>query len=177
MINQHLRLKQSKHVHAASLQIFPDPSAFCVPCASDCSELASIAETCPNSPANLLQRADELAWFGRWREASPLFAKAEERFAARGDQSRALYAKVSQIPPVIETSNLPPLIAEMNRLLSLPTAAQSDTRLRILTVKGMAEYYYDATIANETWRSVEALATQLHQYRLASRASGELREG
>jgi CHAT domain-containing protein len=103
----------------------------------------------------------------------PAFCPGGRAFAARGDQSRALYAKVSQIPLLIETSNLPPLIADMNRFLSLPTAAQPDTRLRILTVKGMAEYYYDAAIAKETWQSVEALTTQRHEYRLASRASGE----
>jgi CHAT domain-containing protein len=152
---------------------------FLIPLVFVCLTLVTVAnwhrllKPSTNSPEDLLQRADEMAWFGRWQDASPLFSQAEERFAARGDQSRALYAKVSQIPPVIETSNLPPLIADLNRFLSSPTAAQPDTRLRILTVKGMAEYYYDAAIARETWRSVEALATQRHEYRLASRASGE----
>ena len=91
---------------------------FLIPLVFVCLTLVTVAnwhrllKPSTNSPEDLLQRADEMAWFGSWQDASPLFSQAEERFAARGDQSRALYAKVSQIPPVIETSNLPPLIAD-----------------------------------------------------------------
>jgi hypothetical protein len=51
------------------------------------------------SAEDLLFRADTLAWNDRWEEAAPLYQRAETLFKAEGNQSRALYAAVSQIPP------------------------------------------------------------------------------
>lgn len=45
--------------------------------------------------------------------------------------------------------------------------------MRILTILGMLETNYDASMARQTWSEVESLANQRHYYLLASRAVGE----
>jgi CHAT domain-containing protein len=126
-----------------------------------------------SSPEQILQHADEMAWLNNWFGAAPEYRRAEKLFEKRGDAPLALYAHVSQLVPQIETTSMPALISEINRSLSQPGANIPEVRLRILTVKGMAELNYDAAMARRTWHEVESLAKQRHEYRLASRASGE----
>lgn len=136
--------------------------------------LNRILQPSPESAEGLLNRADQMAWVNNWVGASLLFAKAEEIFRKRGDEKHALYAEVSEIPAQMESEgSLALLIARVNRLLSLPQARDPEVRLRILTIKGILELEYDAAMAKATWNEVEQLANQQHQWRLASRASGE----
>jgi len=125
-------------------------------------------------PEALLKRADDLSWLNAWVQAEPLYLQAELKFRAEGNLSRALYARVSQVPAESESSTtIPNQIASLRRDLDLPEARNPETRLRILTILGMLETNYDATMARNTWNEVEKLADDRHHYLLASRASGE----
>ena len=46
---------------------------------------------------DVLAEADRLAWLKNWSRAEPLFSKAEQLFAAAGDERSALYARVSAL--------------------------------------------------------------------------------
>lgn len=73
----------------------------------------------------------------------------------------------------MEVSSLPDQIWRLSQDLTLPEAQDEETRLRILTVRGMFEVNYDAATARNTWQMVGTLARKRHHYLLASRASGE----
>ncbi len=130
----------------------------------------------PHVPAgtaeDLLFRADTLAWNDRWEEAAPLYQRAEALFRAQGNQAKALYAAVSQIPPD-QSVDIPATIWALTRDLTQPGASDPETRLRILTVRGILQTNQDASQALATWEEVERLARRLHHYELATRAIGE----
>ena len=130
----------------------------------------------PHVPAgtaeDLLFRADTLAWNDRWEEAAPLYQHAESLFRAQGNQAKALYAAVSQIPPD-QSVDIPATIWSLTTDLTQPGASDPETRLRILTVRGILQTNQDAAQALATWEEVERLARKLHHYELATRAIGE----
>ena len=66
------------------------------------------------SAQNLLDRADALAWGNQWALAQPLYKQAEAKFEQQGQLSKALYARVSQIPPN-ESANSPLTIVSLPR--------------------------------------------------------------
>jgi tetratricopeptide (TPR) repeat protein len=121
----------------------------------------------------LLKEADDLAWNDQWIAAEPLYRQAEQLFVRQGNSSKALYARVSQMPPHVEAGRLPSEISELTKTLSLPAARDSDTRLRILEIRGKVETDYDAGMARKTWSEVEALARSRFRLLLATRALGE----
>ena len=121
----------------------------------------------------ILAEADQKAWSNDWEGAAPLYRRAEILFIAQHNASKALYARVSQIPIFMGVSSLPDQIWRLSQDLSLPEAQDEETRLRILTVRGMFEVNYDAATARNTWQMVGTLARKRHHYLLASRASGE----
>ncbi len=128
----------------------------------------------PVSPEALLARADEMSWLNSWIGAEPLYGQAELQFTQRYEFSRALYARVSEMPAHSESStSVPAQIALLTHDLALPEAQEPETRLRVLTILGMLEVNYDAGMARKTWADVEALAIRQHHYLLASRAMGE----
>ena len=128
----------------------------------------------PVSPEGLLARADEMSWLNDWIGAEPLYRQAELQFTQRHQLSKALYARVSEMPAHSESSmSFPVQIALLTHDLTLPEAHDSETRLRILTILGMLEVNYDSAMARKTWEEVEALALRQHHYLLASRAIGE----
>jgi CHAT domain-containing protein len=127
-----------------------------------------------HSPEALLKQADEMSWLNNWIAAEPLYRQAELEFAERHQLSRALYARVSEMPAHSESSSTVPVqIALLTKDLALPEAQDAETRLRILTILGMLEVNYDAGMARKTWEEVENLARDRHHYLLASRAVGE----
>src|SRR6185437_6845188 len=92
----------------------------------------------------------------------------------RRQLSKALYARVSEIPAHSESStSIPSQIATLTSDLTLPEAHDPETRLRVLSILGMLEVNYDSGMARETWTQVEELALRRHHYLLASRAIGE----
>lgn len=127
----------------------------------------------PASPDAALERADKMAWLNNWIEAEPLYNDAERLFTQRHEISKALYARVSQMPARMESRSLPAQIWSLTQDLALPEAQDPQTRLRILLVKGMIETNYDGATARSTWQMIERLARQQHQYLLATRAGGE----
>src|ERR1035441_8322809 len=128
----------------------------------------------PVSPEALLARADEMSWLNNWITAEPLYRQAELQFTQRRQLSKALYARVSQMPAHSESStSIPVQIALLRKDLDLPEAQDPETRLRILTILGMLEVNYDSEMARETWSEVQTLANRHHHYLLAARAMGE----
>jgi CHAT domain-containing protein len=126
----------------------------------------------PESAEGLLDRADTLAWGNRWADALPLYQKAQQLYTSQHELSKALYAQVSQVPPN-ESLSVPATIWELTQDLARPEAADPETKLRILTIRGMFETNYDAARARSTWQQVSTLALSLYHYDLASRATGE----
>lgn len=128
----------------------------------------------PASPEALLERADEKSWLNSWIEAEPLYRQAEVQFTQRHQLSKALYARVSEMPAHSESSiSVPAQIVLLTHDLALPEAQEPETRLRVLTVLGMLEVNYDSGMAQKTWTEVETLAFRQRRYLLASRAIGE----
>jgi hypothetical protein len=127
----------------------------------------------PQSPDEALKEADQMAWLNNWIGAEPLYRKAELQFAQRREWSKAMYARVSQMPAHMESRSLQEQIWILTQELSRPEAQDPQTRLRTLVVKGIIENNYDAATARSTWESVEGFAKHEHQFLLAARASGE----
>ncbi|HET7058516.1 MAG TPA: CHAT domain-containing protein, partial [Nitrospiraceae bacterium] len=128
----------------------------------------------PDSADALLQRADDMSWLNSWIEAEPLYRRAEVQFLRKHEPAKALYAHVSEMPALSESSTtIPQQIADLRQDLTLPAAQDRETRLRILTILGMLEVNYDSAMARRTWARVESLALEQHHYLLASRAVGE----
>ena len=121
----------------------------------------------------LLQRADDLAWNGQWFAAAPLYHQAEVKYSAERNGPKALYAQVSQIPAGAESASLSGTIYALTQDMKRPAAADAETRLRILEVRGMIENNYDASLARQTWSQVAVLARNRGHLLLASRALGE----
>ena len=127
-----------------------------------------------HGPEALLKRADEMSWLNSWIQAEPLYRQAEAEFIQRHQLSKALYARVSQMPAESESSiSIPKQIALLRADLELQEAKDPETRLRILTILGMLEVDYDSGMARQTWSEVESLANKQHHYLLAVRAVGE----
>ena len=126
----------------------------------------------PDSAESLLYQADRLSWGGRWEDALPLYRRAQALFLAQHNLSKALYAEVSQIPPD-ESVSIRETIIRLDSDLAKPEAIEPETRLRILTIRGMRETNYDAAAARSTWQEVETLALKLHHVAEATRAQGE----
>ena len=127
-----------------------------------------------SAPEALLKQADDLSWLNSWIAAEPLYHQAELEFLQKHDLSKALYARVSQIPAQSESSTtIPNQLATLRHDLELPEARDHETRLRILTILGMLETNYDGGMARQTWSEVRQLALQRGHYLLASRAMGE----
>ncbi|HZY62820.1 CHAT domain-containing protein [Acidipila rosea] len=115
-----------------------------------------------------------MSWLNSWIAAEPLYRQAEIQFAQKHQLSRALYARVSEMPAHSESSaGIPAQISILIKDLKLPEARDPETRLRVLTILGMLEVNYDSGMARETWTQVENLALRRHHYLLASRAVGE----
>lgn len=128
----------------------------------------------PASPEALLERADAMSWLNNWIAAESLYRQAEFQFTQRHQSSKALYARVSEMPAHSESStSVPSQILVLTDDLTLPEAHDPETRLRILTILGMLEVNYDSGMARRTWSEVEKLALRQHHYLLASRAIGE----
>src|ERR1700692_1886170 len=120
------------------------------------------------APEARLKQADEMSLLNSWIEAEPLYRQAEQEFTQRHQLSKALYARVSQMPAHSESStSIPSQIALLREDLDLPEAKDPETRLRILIILGMLEVNYDSGMARQTWTEVTALASRQHHYLLA----------
>jgi CHAT domain-containing protein len=128
----------------------------------------------PNDPGWLLRQADDEAWRNEWIAATPVYRKAELLYEQRNEPQKALYARVSQVIATSELSSFSSQIANLTEDLKLAAAQDPETRIRILTIRGMLETNYDAGLAKQTWTEVGELARKQHHYMLAARATGEV---
>jgi hypothetical protein len=68
----------------------------------------------PGSSEVLLEQADEKSWVNNWIAAEPLYRQAELGFIRNHELSKALYARVSEIPAQSESStSVPAQLAEL----------------------------------------------------------------
>src|SRR5664279_2649951 len=93
----------------------------------------------PNNPDWLLKEADDKAWLNDWTGAAPIYRNAELLYDQRNDPAKALYAKVSQVLATSESGSFSDQISALTQDLNLPGANEPETRLRILTIRGMLE--------------------------------------
>jgi hypothetical protein len=126
----------------------------------------------PQSDESLLFQADTLSWGNRWEDALPLYRRAQQLFLSQHNASKALYAEVSEILPDKSISIRQPILP-LPRDLATPEAQDPETKLRVLTIRGMLEVHYDAAEARSTWQEVKTLALKSHHVAVATRAQGE----
>jgi hypothetical protein len=81
-----------------------------------------------NSPEDLLQRADQMAWRNDWFRAVPYYAQSEVLFNNRHDSKHALFARVSQIPVKTQSTEQLMLLHELDSYLRLPEASDPEIR-------------------------------------------------
>lgn len=134
--------------------------------------IASRSFRSPESAQSLLDRADALSWGNRWVKAKPLYERAAEAFSAENERSKALYAKVSEIP-ADESISAQQYVLLLTNDLKTRDAQDPQTRLRVLTILGMVETNFNAALALPTWKEVERLALEHGHVMLATRAEGE----
>jgi hypothetical protein len=108
-----------------------------------------------------------MSWLNSWIEAEPLYRQAEQEFTRRHQLSKALYARVSQMPAYSESStNIPAGIALLRDELELPEAPAPKGRNRVLTIFGMLEVNFAAGMPRETWAEGRTLAIQPNHFLL-----------
>src|SRR6516225_6244236 len=134
----------------------------------------------PQSPSDdpdaLLKRALHFGDLYNWADAGPLFAQAEQLYAARGDRRNALYAHLGRIRSTMEQLSLPEISEELESELDKNPLLQSDKELRLfcLMVLGDIDGEIDAAPMRRDWEAALKLAQELGDKKLENRASGEL---
>jgi hypothetical protein len=124
----------------------------------------------------LLKKALHLGDLYNWADAAPLFAEAEQLYAARGDDRNALYAHEGRIRSTMEQLSLPETSQELGSELDNNPLFQSDKQLRLfcLMVRADIDGEIDATPMRRDWEAALKLAQALGDKKLENRASGEL---
>lgn len=129
----------------------------------------------PADPDKLLAEADRLGWMKLWARAEPLFVEAQKLFEARGEQVKALHAKVGSLRAQLPRLPAPDVSQELADLLDDPLVRDDDRlRLRVLFVKGETDEDLDPTAAEESWQEAQKIAERLGDAARANRARGEL---
>src|SRR5271166_4203169 len=128
-----------------------------------------------SDPHVLLAEANRLYWLNNGPKAAPLYAKAESRFASRGDARNELYAKIGQLRSEAETMSFVDLSRFLSDQLQNPTV-RNDPRLRLwcLAAKGYTDIEIDYRAEKQDWLEAQQIAKSLGDDRWATRASGEL---
>jgi CHAT domain-containing protein len=127
------------------------------------------------SPAELMANADQLGDRSDWRNAGPLYAKAEAEFHRSGDARNELYAKLGRLHRDLEDGSYKTVRAEVVRLLANPLT-QSDPLLQIrgLALLGNIDLNTNTAAAAEDWNKVLAIARKVGDQKWENRARGEL---
>jgi tetratricopeptide (TPR) repeat protein len=134
------------------------------------------AQTTIDDPDVLLKNALHLGDLYNWADAAPLFAAAEQLYAARGDNRDVLFAHLGQIRSTMEQLSLPAVSEELGTELDKNPLLQSDKELRLfcLMVLGDIDGELDAAPMRRDWEAALKLAQDLGDKKLENRASGEL---
>lgn len=126
-------------------------------------------------PKQLLAQAERLADLYNWYDAEPLYAEAEKGFALLGDDSNAMFARVSRLRGEMQIRALPTLVNEVDSILDTDVAKRDKAlQLRCLIVRGDVDLEIDTPAAQEDWAAALALAGELGDRKWQSRARGEL---
>lgn len=90
-----------------------------------------------NDPRALIAKADHFYWLNNGPRAAPLYAKAEQLFAARGDNRNAVHAKVGRMRSEAETMSFAELSGFLEQELHNPIV-ERDRALQLwcLVAKG-----------------------------------------
>lgn len=90
-----------------------------------------------NDPRALIAKADHFYWLNNGPRAAPLYAKAEQLFAARGDTQNAIHAKVGHLQSQAETMSFVELSGFLEQELYNPIV-ERDRALQLwcLVAKG-----------------------------------------
>lgn len=129
----------------------------------------------PADPDKLLAEADRLGWMKLWARAEPLFVEAQKLFEARGEQAKALHAKVGSLRAQLPRLPAPDVSQELAALLDDALVREDDRlRLRVLLVKGETDEDLDPAAAQESWQEAQKIAERLGDAASANRARGEL---
>ena len=128
-----------------------------------------------NNPTILLNEAVRLYWLNNGSRAAPLFARAAQLFAARGDARDEIYAQVGRVRSEAETMSFVDVSRFISEQLARPMV-QNDPRLRLwcLAAKGYTDIEIDHNAAKRDWLEAQEIAARLGEGRWATRASGEL---
>jgi CHAT domain-containing protein len=123
----------------------------------------------------MLAEAKRLAFLHNWPQAAPLFAQAEQFFAARGDRLQETYAHVGRLRGEVESLSLPEVSNDLADVLQSP-AARSDPHLRLfcLVAKGDIDFQIDPKSSETVWSEVAKLAGDLGDGTWENRARAEL---
>ena len=126
-------------------------------------------------PQILLSEANRLYWLNNGPKAAPLYAKAENLFASRGDTRNEIYAKIGRLRSDAETMSFVDLSRFLGDQLQNPIM-RNDPRLRLwcLAAKGYTDIEIDYRAEKQDWLEARQIAKSLGDDRLATRASGEL---
>lgn len=127
------------------------------------------------SPTELVAQADHLATLSNWRNAGPLYEKAELGFHAAGDLRNELYAKFGRLHRDIENGSYRSVRIEIVRTLGNPVV-QNDPVLKIrgLALLGNIDLNTNTAAAIADWKEVLAIAKKVGDPKWENRARGEL---
>src|SRR5499425_2159966 len=128
-----------------------------------------------NDPQVLIAKADRFYWLNNGPRAAPLYAKAEQLFAARGDARNAIHAKVGRLRSEAETMSFVELSGFLEQELHNPVV-ERDRALQLwcLVAKGYTDIELDYRETKRDWLQSRDLAKSLGQDQWVTRANGEL---
>lgn len=128
-----------------------------------------------NNPEVLIAEANRLAWLFNWPKAGPLYARAEELFAAKADTRNQVYARVGRIRAQSETMPWVEVSNVLGQELELPVV-QTDPKLRLwcLAAKGYTDLEINPASAKRAWTEAQDIAHRLGDAQWEARAEGEL---
>src|SRR5712692_4613393 len=132
-------------------------------------------EETSTNPQALLTEANRLFWLNNGPKAAPLYAKAENLFANRGDTRNALYAKVGRLRSNAETMSFVELSQFLNEQIQHPMV-RNDPSLHLwcLVAKGYTDIEIDYRASKRDWLEAQDIAKDLGESQWVTRASGEL---
>ena len=128
-----------------------------------------------DDPYLLQEAADRFYWLNNGFKAAPLYTKAEQLFAGRGDIRNEIHAKVGRLRAEAEKMSFVDVSHLLDEQLRSPFV-QDDSRLRLwcLIAKGYTDIELDYHVAKQDWLQAKDIAKRLGENQWVTRASGEL---
>lgn len=129
-----------------------------------------------DDPDALLKQALRYGDLYNWSDAAPLFAKAEQVYAQRGDSRNAFYARLGRIRSTMEQLSLPEISEQLGDELDQNPLLHTDNELRLfcLIVRGDIDAELDAAPMRRDWEDALKIAEKLGDKKWQNRASGEI---